>query len=97
MEAFFWIRSSLSRLAVRPRGQHGDGGAGTVGIIAGPDSGGIGEWDGVIQIHGFAFGLAAVRIDQDDLRRQSAQKQGVSESGTHIANADYGDARGTCG
>ena len=71
-------------------GQHDDGGAGAIGVIAGPDARRLGEGHGVIQVHGFAFGLGAVAVNQHDLGGQAAEQQRVAQRRSYIAWSDHG-------
>src|SRR5262249_34930122 len=44
----------------------------TVGVVSCPDMRGMSEGNSVIEIHGFAFSLGLVLVNQNDLRRQTA-------------------------
>ena len=54
------------------------------------------EGHGVIEVHGLAFRLGAVGVDQHDFGSQSAQEQGIGKSRAHIADAHYGHTDGMC-
>jgi hypothetical protein len=52
----------------------------------------------VIEIHRLAFGLFAIRVDQDDFGGHAAQQQAESETRPNVSKAnDRYAQRGVCG
>jgi hypothetical protein len=88
------VERSLRSMIAASR-EHGDGCAGTIRILVRPHPRGISERDGVIEVHGLTFSLGAIGVDQDNLRCQAAQQQGISECRAYIADTDDGNSRGT--
>src|SRR5579872_6078626 len=91
---FEQVEASLPRLLVSARRQHRDRRARTIRVIARPDSGRMREGDGVSKVHGLAFGLGMIGIDQHDLSRKSAEQQGICESRANAADANYRNSSG---
>src|SRR3954468_23072100 len=48
----------------RARRNNGYGRGGAVAIVAGPNARRIGEWLGMIQVHGLAFSLGVIYVDE---------------------------------
>jgi hypothetical protein len=68
------IKSSVPGFLACASGQHGYGCAGAVRMVARPDACRMSEGHGVIEIHGFAFRLGAVGINQHDFRSPLSSK-----------------------
>ena len=88
------IEARLARALVGSGGEHGNGRAGAVGEISGPDARGMRERHGMVEVHGLAFGLGAIGVDQDNFRREPVQQESVGVGRSDIAASDNGDARG---
>ena len=51
---------------------HDDGGTATITVVAGPDSSRGAERDGMVEVHGLAFGFLLVGVDEHDFFVQYA-------------------------
>ena len=75
-------------------GDDGDGGASAIRIVSSPNVSGVGERDGMTQVHGFAFGLGAIYVDKNDFSGEATEHERVCKSGAHIAKSD--DSNTSC-
>jgi hypothetical protein len=54
----------------------------------------VSEGHGVIEVHGLAFRLGAVGVNQHNFGSQSAEQQRVGKGCADISHADHGDTHG---
>ncbi len=95
--ALHQVETGFARLLSRTGSNHGDGGSGAIGVASGPNVGRVRKRDGVTQVHGFAFGLSVVHVDEDDLGGESAEHESIGKCGAHVAKSDNGDTSGAVG
>jgi hypothetical protein len=69
---FDQIQPGFARFLSRARCQDRDRRSGTIGIISGPHSSRMREWHGMVEIHGLAFCLGAISVDEHDFRCKAA-------------------------
>jgi hypothetical protein len=71
--------------------QDDHGGSDAIREITSPDVCRVGEWNGVVQVHCFAYGLSVVLVNENDFRGQAAQKERVREGGSNVSDTDHRD------
>ena len=91
------VETGLAGLLRGACGDYGDGGAGAIRIVSGPDVGGVGEGDGMTQVHGFALGLGAIHVDKDDFSGEATEHERIGKSSAHIAKSDDGNTSSAVG
>ena len=88
------VKTGLAGLLCGACGDDGDGGASAIRIVSSPNVRGVGERDGMTQVHGFAFGLGAIYVDKNDFSGEATEHERVCKSGAHIAKSD--DSNTSC-
>ena len=85
------IDAALAGLPGDAGGDDDHVGAFRVAVTAGVDLGLGGEGGGLPDVHGLAQSLLGVDVDEDDLRGNAVDRQGVGDGGANASCADDGD------
>ncbi len=85
------LQTSLPGALANARGDDGDCGALAIGVRAGADLRRMRERHGVVQVHRLALRALMIEVDEDDLRGDARQQQGVCEGRAHRPDANDGD------